>query len=94
MNLNGELFTSSTILEKFEDVTFSENIKFFPLICVYANPLDMPEFFVARLFDGGFATKWICIAETLEDLEYKIPKFMKFIDRSSLDEKHIIGTWI
>lgn len=92
MNLNGKMCIQSIVVDDFKDVI--KEVKVFPLICIYKNPSDFPEFFVARLFDGGFPTRYICTAESLEDINSKISKNMDFVERSPLDEAHIIGTWI
>ena len=69
-------------------------VTYFPLICIYFHPADYPEKYVARVFDLDDPTNLIAVADSLDQIEKKIPKEMWRISRSTKDDPCIVETWI
>lgn len=65
-----------------------------PIICVYNSPADYPEKFVARLWDLDKPTRYIAVAETLEEIRETIPEDMIRFCRDERDDPCIVESWI
>lgn len=65
-----------------------------PLIMVYDHPIDYPEKYVARLFNGKQATHIVVLADTLEELREAKPERMARIDRQEKDPPKVAETWL
>ncbi len=69
-----------------------------PLICVYKNPADYPDKYVARLWDvkrpSAKPTDMVVLADTLEEVRSIKPEWMAITPRQEADDPVIIETWI
>jgi len=69
-----------------------------PLICIYDNPADFPDKFVARLWvsgrDGGKPTRFMAIRDTLAQIRETIPPGMMPLSRNAIDDPVIVETWL
>ena len=65
-----------------------------PLIMVYDHPIDYPEKYVARLFNGKQATHIVALADTLEELREAKPGRMARIKRQEKDPPKVAETWL
>ena len=66
-----------------------------PLFVVYRHPSDFPDHFVARLWELNQPTGVYELAETLKELQAKLPvEGMLWIKRQPSDDPVILGTWV
>lgn len=70
-----------------------------PMWVLYDHPLDMPEHFVLRLWDGmtNQATKYIFPAHTLEGIGEQIeaiPGRFYWMDRFEGDDPKVMGVYL
>lgn len=65
-----------------------------PLIAVYNHPTDYPDKYVARVWDTNKPTRFVKLAETLEEIRDAIPKSMCNIGRKDNDDPCIVEVWI
>lgn len=65
-----------------------------PLICVYKNPADYPDKYVARLWDVDIPTTLVALADSLEAIREAKPAEMVILQRQDNDDPVIIETWI
>lgn len=65
-----------------------------PLICVYKNPADYPNKYVARLWDVDKPTTLVAIADSFEEIRAAKPPEMVIMQRQPNDDPVIIETWI
>ena len=63
------------ILNDFREV-YSPTKFCMPLITIYNHPTDYPDKWVARLFNLEQATIYIVLADTVEEIESKMPAGM------------------
>lgn len=61
------------------------------IITIYKNPSDYPDKFVARIYERGLPTKYIALANTVEEIMEKIPSNKVFLKRSEKDDPVIVG---
>lgn len=84
------------IMESMRQVDFS-NLRF-PLIVVYKNPRDYPDFYVARIWDGArnLPTDKLIMRETLQEIreDIKAIGFTIRLTRQPGDDPVIVETWI
>ena len=84
------------ITESLCRVDFSELV--FPLVTIYEKPLDFPDDFVARVWDGkgpkptNIMIKKSTIQEIREDI--RAAGFTERIVRAEDDDPHIVETWM
>ncbi len=84
------------IVESFRKVDFTG--LFFPLVTIYEKPLDFPDDFVARVWDGkgpsptNVMIKKSTLQEVREDI--RAAGFREKIVRAEDDDPHIVETWI
>lgn len=81
-----------------EDINLS-SISKMPIITVYENTTrDYPGKFVARLFDirpGEVRyTRYIMLADQLQQIHEGIPKFMTRIEPQSTDDPVVLESWL
>lgn len=77
--------------------SFSEiNLKEYqmPIICIFSNPSDFQEMFVARVFDVDKPTPYILMRTNLEAIRSEIPKGFSQVPRTSSDDPKIVESWI
>lgn len=60
-----------------------------PMIVVYQQPLDYPDYFVARLFDAGLSTNVIAKSRTLGGIFDTIPDNFHMVSPSHEDDQVI-----
>lgn len=67
-----------------------------PVIAVYRKPLDYPDKYVARVFDGMYPTDIIVIKDTFLEIQKDIAEHtrMTFVRRWREDVASLVGTWI
>ena len=65
-----------------------------PMIVVYDHPLDYPEHYVARLFNGRQGTHLIVISAALGDLLAAKPAEMARISRVDDDPPKVAEIWL
>jgi hypothetical protein len=69
-----------------------------PLICIYKNPSDFPDKYVARLWGmgrkGGVATRYIIVRDTLAQIREAMPDWMTQMGRNPIDDPVIVETWL
>ncbi|MDD3230899.1 MAG: hypothetical protein PHE09_17035 [Oscillospiraceae bacterium] len=65
-----------------------------PLICVYKNPADYPNKYVARLWDVDKPTTLVAITDSFEEIRAAKPPEMVIMQRQPNDDPVIIETWI
>lgn len=67
-----------------------------PMITVYKKPLDYPNKYVARVFDGPRSTNAVMVKDTLLELQKDIANHtrMCFFAADKDDAPCIVGTWI
>lgn len=84
------------MVESMSQVDFS-GLKI-PLITIYEKPLDFPNAFVARVWDGAGprATNTIIMRFSLQECREDIAAagFMVRFPRVEGDEPHIVETWM
>ena len=75
-----------------------EIVKKMPMITIYNKPTDYQKKYVARLFlvSSGIVEpkNYIVLADTLEELEAKMPIDMTFIPRQEKDDPKIVGVYL
>lgn len=67
--------------------------KSIPFICVYHNPSDYPDKFVARLWYEGQPTQLAMVADSLKDIRSAMPAEMVIMRRRKNDDPVIVETW-
>ena len=65
-----------------------------PLICVYKNPTDYPNKYVARLWGVDTPTTLVAVADSLEEIRAAKPPQMVIMQRQPNDDPVIVETWI
>lgn len=66
-----------------------------PMLVIYARPVDYPEEFVVRVWDGAAGpTNLFWIAETLEEARAAIPARFKVLARSESDDPVIVESYV
>lgn len=84
------------IVESLCQVDFSELV--FPLVTIYEKPLDFPNSFVARVWDGERAkpTNIMIQRHTIQEIRQDIilAGFKTIFTRAEDDEPHIVETWM
>lgn len=69
-----------------------------PLITIYEKPLDFPNGFVARVWDGAGpkATNTVTVRFSLQEIREDIAAagFLARFPRAEGDEPHIVETWM
>lgn len=81
------------IVEQFDMNRIQKEAKL-PIICVYKQPSDYPEKYVARLWDINVPTSVIATAATLEEIRQKIPAHMARMNRCEQDDPAIVEIWL
>lgn len=79
-------------VDTFYQVDFSDLN--FPMIVVFFNPKDIPDKYVARVFDLDKATDTMTIRDTLEGIRETIPNRFFRIDRSPEDHPSVVEVWM
>lgn len=74
------------------------NKKEMPMICIYKNPSDFPDKYVARLFricPGGdvVATRFVMVDDDYHRIAPAIPLGMMKLSKHMLDDPCIIESW-
>lgn len=84
------------VVESLSQVDFSG--LYFPLVTVYERPLDFPNDYVARVWDGKRArpTDTMIKRSTIEEIREDIKNagFKTVFARAEGDDPHIIETWM
>lgn len=84
------------IVESMSQVDFS-GLKL-PLITIYEKPLDYPNGFIARVWDGEGPkpTNTVTMRFSLEEIreDIKAAGFRVIFPRAEGDEPHIVETWM
>lgn len=86
--------TLSKVVDHIKDLDLS-NLKI-PIGVIYDKPLDYPDKFVIRIFDGSVATNTIILRENLEECRKECIDggFRTTIPRSMDDDYCIVESWI
>jgi hypothetical protein len=79
-------------LESFK--TLDMSMYTLPMFAVFEKPIDHPNQYVVRLFDCNRPTEHFIVKKTLKEIRRVIPKNLLHFPRSSMDEKHIVETWV
>ena len=66
----------------------------FVSVCVYKNPLDYPNKYVARVFVGIEPTDQVVVEDTHEAIMKHKPEHMFAMDRKPNDHPNILEVWI
>ena len=86
----------NVIVESLQQVDFSELD--LPLVTVYKKPLDFPDAFVARVWDGKGPkpTNTMIKRNTIQEIREDIMAagFETVFQRAEDDEPHIVETWM
>jgi hypothetical protein len=62
---------------------------------VYENPLDYPDWFVARRFDGETPAADVIQSRTLWSIQFLLrARGLTRIERDPKDEPHIVEVWV
>lgn len=84
------------IVESLCKVDFSELA--FPMVTIYEKPLDFPDAFVARVWDGKGAkpTNALISRSTIQDIreDIRAAGFTTVFRRAEEDDPHIVETWM
>jgi hypothetical protein len=79
-----------------EDINL-RTISEFPMIGVYYNPKDYPKKYVARVFDirpgEVYATRYIMICDSLEELRSVMPDGFSRMNKSLNDDPELVEVW-
>ena len=85
----------TTEVKSFTEIDTSELKQ--PIICVFNKPVDYPDKYVARLFEGTAPTNIIITRNTVEeireDITRRFPAMLPFA-RSKEDHKSVVESWI
>lgn len=81
------------VMETFRDGPI-HNLAKLPIIVLYEKPIDYPEHYVARLFNGDKPTKMVVLKENLQELRRTIPVQMVRINKSEIDDSKIVESYI
>lgn len=67
-----------------------------PMIAVYKNPDDYPEYCVARIFDMQIPTHVVMVKESLQEIMEDIEEHtdMVFLNREVDDVLSLVGVWV
>lgn len=65
-----------------------------PIFVVYDHPIDFPDKFAVRLFDGAQPTNIVLLADTLKAARAAVPGHFLRVTRQASDEPHIVETYI
>lgn len=65
-----------------------------PLITVFYSPVDMPNRYIARLFDLEKPTDCVVKGNTLEEIRKAIPPRFKQVPRMKNDHDSVVEVWI
>lgn len=81
------------IVSHFSEVDMSEMT--YPLITIFFNPKDMPNKYIARLFDMQSPTNIVVIGDSIDDIRKTIPKdrFI-LIPRKDNDHESVVEVWM
>lgn len=86
----------NVIVESLQQVDFSELD--LPLVTIYEKPLDFPDAFVARVWDGKGPkpTNTMIKRNTIQEIREDIMAagFETVFPRAEGDELHIVETWM
>lgn len=77
------MIRKTTELKTFRDFDFT--MVRMPLITVYEKPKDMPDKYVARLFDINQPTEFAVVGDSLSDIREAIPEWMVKINPEAED---------
>ena len=96
----GESMSKNTFVEGSFEPLIKRVIdkKDMPMICVYKNPSDFPDKYVARLFrikPGGdvVATRFVKVDDSYYGLIPAIPLGMMKLSRNMQDDPSVIESW-
>lgn len=92
MEMNMDVQRTTHILETLHDFDFRDLTM--PFITVYQHPIDMPDKFVARVFNLDKPTPYALVKDTLEEIRQAIPDRFANIGRTPTDEPQIYEVWI
>ena len=83
------------IIQSFSEVDITE-LKVL-IIAIYNRPLDFPEQYVARIFDGDKPTNVILLDSSLshirQEIKFNFPKMVR-LPKSKKDIETLVETWI
>ena len=66
-----------------------------PLVTVYHNPEDFPHKAVARIFNVDKPTKYIMVADSVEELENRLSEAGLYrLERRAEDVPAIVSVWL
>lgn len=65
-----------------------------PIIVIYKQPKDYPDYYVARVWNSNKPTKIVVIRNTLEDIRLTVPGGFVMIPPSQGDDPVIVETWL
>lgn len=67
-----------------------------PMIAVYKNPDDYPEYCMARIFDMQIPTHVVMVKESLQEIMEDIEEHtdMVFLNREVDDVLSLVGVWV
>lgn len=64
------------------------------IYCIYDHPLDFPDKYIARLWNGPLPTSTTLEADTLEAIREKLPKGLSLVPRMPNDDPVIAECWV
>ena len=65
-----------------------------PVITIFWNPKDLPNKYVARVFDLDRPTMLAAVADTLEDIRSCVPEGMVRFPRTEKDDPVVVESWM
>lgn len=73
---------------------FSDNHAQQSIWTIYNRPVDFPDKFVARRWEGSMPTQDILIADDLEELRRQLPPGLYRLARHPADDPVVVETWL
>ena len=71
-----------------------QDVSAVPIICIYYNPTDFKNKFVARVFNINVPTRAYRVADSIEEIREAIPKEMCRIAKDERDPETIVEIYI
>lgn len=78
----------------FDYEKISKAVRRLPMISIYNHPDDYPDKYVARVWDANEPTRFITLADTLEEIRATIPPNMTRLNRMQGDDPCIVEGYI
>lgn len=74
---------------------YGPKFRSFPMFVIYCKPMDFPDNYVIRMFNGAAPTPYAMLANTLPEARKCIPASAYLrVPRSKHDSLPIVETWL